>query len=163
MKTHRSTQLFIYCCGGESSVKCVCPALEMEASKEEQRGVVHFQWLRVLQCAIKSKCPGMLLYSIILLHDNVHPHTANVVRDKQRFGWETLQHPPYSPDLSPCDFHVFGNLKKDICRCWFHSDKAVQEWVRLWIHQRPTSFYKTGIDHLISQWDTWINISGNYF
>ena len=42
MKMHRSTQLFLYCSGGESSVKCVHPALEMEASKEEQRGVVRF-------------------------------------------------------------------------------------------------------------------------
>ena len=40
MKTHISTQLFLYCSGGENSVKCVRPALEMEASKEEQRGVV---------------------------------------------------------------------------------------------------------------------------
>ena len=42
MKTHRSTQLFLYCSGGEHSVKCVRPALEMEASKEEQRSMVHF-------------------------------------------------------------------------------------------------------------------------
>ena len=42
MKTHRPTQLFLYCSGGEHSVKCVRPALEMEASKEEQRGVVRF-------------------------------------------------------------------------------------------------------------------------
>ena len=42
VKTHRFTQLFLYCSGGESSVKCVRPALEMEASKEEQRGVVRF-------------------------------------------------------------------------------------------------------------------------
>ena len=40
MKTHRSTQLFVYCSEGERSVKCVCRALEMEASKERQRGVV---------------------------------------------------------------------------------------------------------------------------
>jgi hypothetical protein len=25
-----------------------------------------------------------------------------------------LQHPPYSPDLSPCDFDIFGDLKGDI-------------------------------------------------
>ena len=42
MKTHRSTQLFLYCFGGERSVKCVRPVLEMEANKEEQRGVVRF-------------------------------------------------------------------------------------------------------------------------
>ena len=39
VKTHRSTQLFLYCSG---SVKCVRPALEMQASKEEQRDVVRF-------------------------------------------------------------------------------------------------------------------------
>ena len=42
MKTYRSTQLFPYCFGGERSVKCVRPALEMKAIKEEQRGVVRF-------------------------------------------------------------------------------------------------------------------------
>ena len=41
MKTHRSTQLFLYCSGGERSVKCVRQSLKMEASKE-QRGVVRF-------------------------------------------------------------------------------------------------------------------------
>ena len=39
---HRFTQLFLYCSGGERSVKCVRPALELEASKEEQGGVVSF-------------------------------------------------------------------------------------------------------------------------
>ena len=42
MKTHMSTQLFPYCSGGKCSVKCVRPALEMEASKEERRDVVRF-------------------------------------------------------------------------------------------------------------------------
>ena len=42
MKKRRSTQLLLYCSGGERSVKCVRPALEMEARKEEQRGVVTF-------------------------------------------------------------------------------------------------------------------------
>ena len=42
MITHRSTQFFLYCSGGERCVKCVRPALKVEASKEEQRGVVRF-------------------------------------------------------------------------------------------------------------------------
>ena len=91
--------------------------------------------------AVNSKRPEMLSDGIILLHDNAHLHTVNLVRDKlQRFGWKTLQHPPYSPDLDPCDFHIFGDLKKDIRGRQFHSEEEVQECVRLWIHQRPTSF-----------------------
>ena len=74
----------------------------MEASKEVQRGVVHFLVAEGAGTpAIKSKRPGMLLDGIILLNDDTCPHTANLVRDKlERFGWETVEHPPYSPDLS---------------------------------------------------------------
>ena len=152
MKTHRSTQLFYYCSGGEHSVKCISPALEMEASKEEQRGVVRFLVGEGAGTRHKVKTPLNAVGGIILLHDNARPHTANLVRDKlQRFGWETLQHPPYGPDLSPFDFHIFGDLKEDIRGRRFDSDEEVQEWVRLWIHQRPTSFYKTRIDNLASQ------------
>ena len=82
----------------------------------------------------------MLSDGIILLHDNAHSHTANLVWDKvQIFGWETLQHPPYSLDLYSCDFHIFIDLKKEIRGRRFHSDEKVQEWVKLWIHQRFTS------------------------
>ena len=42
MKMHKSTQLFVYCSGRECSVTYVRPALQTEASKEEQRGVVCF-------------------------------------------------------------------------------------------------------------------------
>ena len=106
----------------------------------------------------------MLPDGIILLHDNARPHTANMVRDKlHKFIWETLQHLPYNPDLSPCDLYIFGDLKKDIRGSRFLSYEEVEEWVRLWIHQRPFSFYKTGIDRLVSQWNKCINTSGNYF
>ena len=112
--------------------------------------------------AIKSKRSGMLWDGIILLHDNARPHTTNLVRDKIKiFGWETLQHSPYCPDISSCDFHIFDDLKKDIRGRRFHSDEEVQGLVRLWIHQQPTSFYKTGIDRLVSQWDKCISTSGN--
>ena len=53
---------------------------------------------------------------------------------------ETHEHLPSSPDLSPCDFYLFGDLKKDIRGRRFHSNEEVQKWLRLWIHQRPTSF-----------------------
>ena len=35
-------KLFLYCSGGERSVKYVSPVLKMEVSKEVQRGVVRF-------------------------------------------------------------------------------------------------------------------------
>ena len=54
-----------------------------------------------------------MVNDIKLLHDNVRPHVASSVRTKiNKFGWEVLQHPPYSPYLAPSDFHVFGPKKK---------------------------------------------------
>ena len=57
MKTHRSTQLYLYYSGGERSVKCVRPALEMEASKEEQRGMIRFLMAKDAAARHKIKKP----------------------------------------------------------------------------------------------------------
>jgi hypothetical protein len=38
-----------------------------------------------------------------------------------KFGWTVLPHPPYSPDLTPSNFHLFWTLK-DAVRKWFTSD-----------------------------------------
>lgn len=37
----------------------------------------------------------------------------------QWFRYEVLQHPPYSPGFVPCDYHIFGLLKKPINGWWF--------------------------------------------
>ena len=75
----------------------VRPSLKAEASKEEQRAVVRFLVAEVLRRGIKLKRLGMLSHGITLLHSIARPLTAILVRDKlQRFGWETLQHPPYT-------------------------------------------------------------------
>ena len=123
-----------------SSFDCRCPLLvnylERGATISAKR---YSDTLQKLRRIIKSKRPGMLSDGILVLHGNARPHTASLVRDKlHRFGWETLQHPPNSPDLYPCDFQIFGDLKKDIRGRRFHSDEEMKESVMLWIHQRPT-------------------------
>ena len=66
MKTQMFTQMFLYWSGGEHSVKCVRAALEMEARKEVQRGVIRFLMAEILRRAIKSKRSGMLSDEIIV-------------------------------------------------------------------------------------------------
>ena len=48
-------------------------------------------------------------------HDNA-PDLASVVATAKlvELGYELLPHPPYSPDLAPCDFFLFPNLKKSL-------------------------------------------------
>lgn len=48
----------------------------------------------------------------LLLFDNARPHKAHLVSNKlEELGWETVSHPPYSPNLSPCDFAVFRSME----------------------------------------------------
>ncbi|XP_068082192.1 cell adhesion molecule Dscam2 [Anabrus simplex] len=52
----------------------------------------------------------------------------------QRFKCEVWQHPPYSPDLAPCDYHVFGKLRKDHGGRRFRNVEEVKPAVSTWIH-----------------------------
>jgi histone-lysine N-methyltransferase SETMAR len=66
-----------------------------------------------LRPAIKSKQRGLLSTGILLQHDNPRPHTTcSAVATIQDLSFECLPHLPYSPDLAPSDFHVFGPLKE---------------------------------------------------
>ena len=62
--------------------------------------------------------------------------------------WKTLDHPPYSPDLSPWDFHMFGPLKEALGGKRFETNDQVETFLRNWLDTRPTSFYENGIEKL---------------
>ena len=54
-----------------------------------------------------------------LLHDNAPSHTSLVVRQfLARNQACVLNHPPYSPDLAPCDFSLFPKLKLKLKGCF---------------------------------------------
>jgi histone-lysine N-methyltransferase SETMAR len=76
--------------------------------------------------------------------------------------WTALKHPPYSPDLSPCDYHMFGLLKGALGGQHFDSDEQVENFVRKWLQTRPASFYDAGIKKLPIRWQKCIEKGGNY-
>jgi hypothetical protein len=50
--------------------------------------------------------------SVVLLNNNVFLHIAACTRAlMEHFNWELFDHPPYSPDLTPSDCHLFTYLK----------------------------------------------------
>ena len=62
-----------------------------------------------------SRRPSRGAKGIRLLHDNARPHKAKVVSDMiASIGMIELPHPPYSPDLSPCNFWLFSYVKKQL-------------------------------------------------
>jgi histone-lysine N-methyltransferase SETMAR len=98
-----------------------------------------------------------------MYHDNVRPHSANQTTATLRsFKWEVLQHPPYSPDLAPSDFHLFGSLKRHLSGERFPDDDAVERAVCTWFQYQPKEFYATGFQGLVKRWDKCLNLCGDY-
>ncbi|KAJ4428624.1 hypothetical protein ANN_24669 [Periplaneta americana] len=83
----------------------------------------YIQTLVQLRCTLRDKRYNISANDVRLLHDNARPHVAVSVYDKiNTFGWEVLQHPPYSPDFGPSDFHPFGLMKKFLASHRFATD-----------------------------------------
>ncbi|BFZ13360.1 hypothetical protein BsWGS_16399 [Bradybaena similaris] len=119
--------------------------------------------LSVLRDAIRRKRPGLLTRGVLLLHDNARPHTARLTQEKiKNLGWKILEHPPYSPDLAPSDFHLFGPLKTHLGGKHFATDAEVECEVKMWLKKQSTQFYAAGLGGLIKRWDKCINVGGNY-
>jgi len=67
---------------------------------------------RELKPTIRSTRRGKLSKEILLLHNNAHPHTAaHTLETLKQLKWEAMEHPAYSPDLAPSDFHLFNRSK----------------------------------------------------
>jgi hypothetical protein len=78
--------------------------------------------------------------------DKARPHTARLILTIiQKNVWELHPHPPYSPDLAPSDYNLFGTLKNQPRGHHYETDKAVQEAVRSWLRVAGTEFYCRGI------------------
>jgi histone-lysine N-methyltransferase SETMAR len=105
----------------------------------------------------------MLTRGVVLLHDNARPHTAAHTQAViTSFGWEQMNHPPYSPDLAPSDFHLFLHLKKFLASQSFNNDEDVKRAVQKWLSSQAAMFYDEGIQKLVSRYDKCLNNGGNY-
>lgn len=118
--------------------------------------------LRRVDNAIKLKRPNRK-GKVILLHDNARPHVATMVKSTLReLDWEPLQHPPYSPDLAPTDFHLFRSLSNNLQGVSFDSVRNLQKWLTNFFESRPNDFWQKGIDKLVERWQQVIEKDGDY-
>ncbi|XP_037564471.1 histone-lysine N-methyltransferase SETMAR-like [Dermacentor silvarum] len=92
---------------------------------------LYCETLQSLRRSIKNKRPGLLTEGVVLLHDNVRPQVSRVTHaELAKFKWKQLEHPPYSPDMSPCNFCVVGPLKKHLKGMCFNSDDELKDAVK---------------------------------
>ena len=110
--------------------------------------------------AIKEKRRGKLSKGIMLLHDNAPPHT---IKDTiHACGCELLSHPPYSPDLTPSDFHLFSHLKKHLRGQRFQDDGDVIAAVTTRLTDHDSDFLANGLKRFESRWQRCIDLDGAY-
>lgn len=99
-----------------------------------------------------------------LFHDNARPHVSKITVQKlHELGYETLTHPPYSPDLAPTDYHFFKHLDHFVRQKQFNKQEAIENDFIEFIDSRNPDFYKNGINLLLSRWQKCADSNGAYF
>ena len=74
---------------------------------------------------------------------------------------DVLNHPPYSPDLAPSDFHLFIDLKEHLTGKKFDYDDEEQE-VMTWFKGQAADFYDSGIEKLVPRLNKCLDSAGDY-
>jgi len=104
----------------------------------------------------------MLTKGVVLLHDNVRPHTAPHTNALIKlFNSEIFDHPPYSPDLAPSDYHLFIKMVW-LATQRFHTNEELMDGVNNWLHNLAALFFNKGLQKLVSRYDKCLNVDGNY-
>lgn len=143
-------------------------------------GIIHYNFLKpgetitaVTYCheidemhrKLTSLCPALVnRKGPILQHDNARPHVAQETLKKlNELGYETLPHPPYSPDLAPTDYHIFKHLEHFLREQLLNDREHAENAFREFVESRTSDFYDKGIKKLISRWQKCVNCYGAYF
>ena len=131
--------------------------------KQTVTGDYYASLLQKLRDAIKTKRRGKLTKGILLQHDNAPVHKSRVAQAAVRAcGFEQVNHPPYSPDLAPSDFHLFPHLKRELRGHDFQTDEELIDYVTEWFDSKDSQFYSKGISALRERWSRVRDVDGSY-
>ena len=135
------------------------------------RKSIHQSWLakglgllcwgfKGVQEEIPSERPALLKSGQWHFHqDNTPVHNSILVTDYlTMMGIKTVRHPPYSPDLAPCDFWLFPKLRG----CRYETIEEMKEAVTKVIDTlTQEDFY--GVFQKLFERYKWIATGGDYF
>jgi len=116
-----------------------------------------------LKDILKEKHCGKVTKGVLFLHDNALAHWALATQKKLAYpGFQCLDHPPYSPDLAPSDYHLFPGLKKPLKVRHFSSDAEVITAAETWLDGQPSEFFLSGLQKLQQRAKKCIEFRGEY-
>lgn len=118
---------------------------------------LHSEITRNRPSLVNRKC-------VILQHDNARPHIAKMTQKKIReLGYEILPHPPYSPDISPSDYHLFRSFQHHLSGKVFEDVESIKNEISDFISSKNSDFFKRGIESLVKRWQSIVDNEGDYF
>jgi len=95
-----------------------------------------------LKDILKEKCRGKVTKWVLFLHYNAPAQRALATQKKLAYlGFQCLDHPPYSPDLAPSDYHLFPGLKNQLTGRHSSSYLEVIAAVKTWLDGQPSDFF----------------------
>ena len=112
----------------------------------------------------QKRRPRTGAHGIKLLHDNAPAHKSATVQEYlKESGLNVLDHPPYSPDLSPCDFWLFPRQKEMLAGHRFESRCGIGSAVYQCLQHIPDGDYQAAF----RKWVDWCKMceeaDGAYF
>jgi len=122
--------------------------------------VLERPWKRIRRVRPEYSAPG----SWFLLHDNAPVHQAVAVQEfLARKQVCVLNHPPYSPDLSPCDYFLFPKLKLPLKGRLFEDVQNIQGAVTSSLRAIPQEDMQRSFQSLLDRATRCIDAEGMYF
>ena len=92
--------------------------------------------------------------------DNAPVHNSILVTDYLiKMGIKTVPHPPYSPDLAPCDFWLFPKL----AGCRYETIEEMKEAVMKVIDMLTQEDFYGAFQKLLERYNKCIAAGGEYF
>ena len=100
----------------------------------------------------------------VLQHDNAPAHTALSIREfLAKKNIPVLPHPPYSPDLAPCDFYLFPKLKSKLKGHHFGTMENIQRIVTDELNTLMENDFQYCYDQWKKCWNHCVTSQRSYF
>ena len=112
---------------------------------------------RLHSVIVEKRC-GKVSHGVLLLHDNALIGKCKIVQAV----FIELNHPIYSLDIAPANYHPLSNLKKFVRLKNFSSDDEAVTTVEDYLTDLNSDFFCKGIQSLHECWQRVVASEGQY-
>ncbi len=103
-------------------------------------------------------------HKFLLHHDNASLHTSVLTLALiGSSGIDMVPHPPYSPNLAPCDFFLFPHLKSELRGHKHRNLVDLRTAISRTLEHIPVQDYAGAINSLPVRWMKCLKAKGEYF